>query len=206
MRELRLVLLAALVALPLAWSATFVAETRAEMINHALSVILLGTLPLLGVMLYFETDFRGADSDVRYGQSRHVLATKVLLRTTLALLAFALLSSWICLLVMRGFRDSFLLSDLLSTAPIALAASICISSSFAMVKVWLGRIGLGLLLLLSWFLGPLDLPVAALVPTGHVRYLLGIGAELPLPLWASFICLYVMAGVALGALFARVPR
>src|SRR5690606_14578001 len=141
-----------------------------------------------------------------YGQSRHVLALKVLFRATLALLAFALLSTWFSLLVMRGFKDSLLISDLLATTPIALAASICISSSFAMVKAWLGRLGLGLLLLLFWFLGPLDLPVAALVPTGHVRYLLGIGHELPLPLWASFICLYVMAGAALGALFARVPR
>src|SRR5690606_27143430 len=118
----------------LGWSATFVAETRAEMVNHALSVILLGTLPLLGVMLYFQTDFRGADSDVRYGQSRHVLALKVLFRATLALLAFALLSTWFSLLVMRGFKDSLLISDLLATTPIALAASICISSSFAMVK------------------------------------------------------------------------
>jgi hypothetical protein len=44
------------------------------------------------------------------------------------------------------------------------------------------------------------------VPTGHVRFLLGLGAELPFPGWVSFACLYSMAAALCGLLFLRIPR
>lgn len=205
-RDLRLVALAALFLLPLTWSATFGAETRTETVNQALASLLLGTLPLLGGMLLWSERFEGDRAEVRYGRSRRYYAARSLLGAAGLLLLFASVGVILALLIYRGPRDPLLLRDLLATLPIALAASLALTAFLSLGRFVLGRPGLALAVILTWVVGSLDLPISAAVPTGHIRHLIGVGAELPFAPWISFVCLYAMTLLAGGGALLRVPR
>lgn len=205
-RDLRLLGLAALILLPLTWSATFGAETRTETVNQALASLLLGILPLLGGMLLWNDRLNGDRPEVRYGRSRRAYAARSLLGATGLVLLFAFVGTALAIGIYRGPRDPLLLRDLLATLPIALAGSLAITAFLTLGSSLLGRTGLVLAVALTWVIGSLDLPISATVPTGHIRNLIGVGAELPFPPWVSFVCLYAMALLAGGSALLRVPR
>lgn len=205
-RDLRLVALAALILLPLTWSATLTAETRTETVNQALASLLLGSLPLLGGMLLWSERFQGDRAEVRYGKSRRTYAARTLLSVAGLLLLFASVGSILAITIYRGPRDALLFRDLLATLPIAFAGSLALTAFLALGRFWLGRTGLVVAVILTWVIGSLDLPISAAVPTGHIRYLVGVGAELPFAPWVSFVCLYAMTLAAGGGALLRVPR
>lgn len=205
-RELRLVALAALFGLPLTWSATFAAQTRVETVNQALASLLLGTLPLLCAMLLWGSGPQADRPEVRYGASRRAYAARSLLTVTTLALLFASVSVVLAISIYRGLRDPLLLKDLLATLPVALAGSLAICGFLACGRSLLGRFGLVFAVILIWVIGSLDLPIAAAVPTGHIRYLIGVGTELPFAPWVSFVCLYAMALFTGGAALLRVRR
>lgn len=205
-RDLRLVSLCAILLLPLTWSATFASETRAETVNQALASLLLGTLPLLGGMLLWTDRLKGDRAEVRYGESRRVYAARALLSVAGLLLMFASFGAILAITIYRGPRDALLLKDLLATLPIAFAGSQALTAFLALGRFWLGRTGLVLAMILTWVVGSLDLPISAAVPSGHIRYLVGVGAELPFAPWISFVCLYAMTLLAGGAALLRVRR
>ena len=205
-RDIRVVLLSALASVPLAWSATLPAETRAETVNQVLSSLLLGMLPLLCVMLLWTETFLSEGSLVRYGANRRSFLIPIFFRTLATLTSFSLLCVVASMMILRGVHDPLLTADLSATLPVAVAASVSLGCFFAMGRAWLGRTGLVLLLIAVWILGPMDLPIAAAVPTGHVRTLLGLGEQLPLPPWGSFLTLYGMAALSAAAVTVRIPR
>jgi hypothetical protein len=198
-RDLRLLALCALLSLPLTWSATFAAETRTETVNQALASLLLGTLPLLGTMLLWSERFEQDRVEVRYGKSRRNFAARSLLGVAGLLLLFTTVSATFAITIYRGPKDPVLMRDLLATLPIAVAGSLAVASFLAFFRSLLGSAGLVLALVLIWVVGSLDLPIAAAVPTGHIRYLIGVGAELPFAPWISFACLYGMTFLTGGA-------
>jgi hypothetical protein len=206
MKEVRLSLLSVAVALPLAWSASLSADTRSEALNDVLAALLVGILPLLAAMLLWEETFRGADIDVRYGKNRRNFALRTSARILLTLIIVSVAFSWCAIGVLRGLRDPRLLRDLMSTTAVALPAALAIGAFLGAARAWLGKPGLGIALIIAWALGPVDAIVSAIVPTGHVRFLVGAGADLPLPGWGSLLILWAMAGIWATLLMVRVPR
>lgn len=206
MKELRLSLLTAAIAVPLAWSAKFGAETRVEALNQVLLTLLVGVIPLLAGLLLWSEDFAGADIDVRYGRDRRAFAAQRLLRVLGVLTLASILAGALPVLLIRGWSDAALGRDLLATLGVCLAGALATGTYLSAARAWLGKWGLGFALLLAWLIGPLDVIISALVPTGHIRFLIGVGAEYPFPGWVSLLSLYGMSGVLGAALFARVPR
>lgn len=205
-RELRLLSLATLVAVPLTWSAVLGAETRAETVNRALGSLLLGSLPLFASLLLYQDSFFVENPEVRYGHSRRAFAARALLKSTAWTVLFASVSATLAIIIHRGPRDPLLFRDLLATLPVAFAGSLALVGFLSAGRSWLGKAGLILALSLTWLLGSLDGPIAAVVPTGHIRSLLGVGVELPMVSWVSFLCLYGMTALLGGAALFRVPR
>ncbi len=206
MRDLRMIVLGVLCAIPLTWSATWAAETRTEVVNQALASLLLGTLPLVGVMLLWTERLTMDHPDVRYGESRRRRAAHALFRATALVVGFAIVGSGLSIVVYRGAGDPLVFKDLIATIPVAFAGSLGLMAFLAWSRVWLGKPGLVVALLACWILGSVDLPVAAAVPTGHVRHLIGVGTELPFRGWVSFLTLYAIAIVGTLATLLRVPE
>lgn len=206
MKEVRFSLLSLAVALPLAWSTSLSADTRSEALNEVLATLLVGVVPLLATMLLWEEDFRGADIDVRYGRNRRTFALRTSGKILLTLIVVSCAFSWGAIGILRGMRDAELLRDLMSTTAIALPAALAIGAFLGAGRAWLGKPGLGVALIAAWALGPVDAIVSAIVPTGHVRFLVGAGADLPLPGWASLLVLWAMGGLWGTVLLFRVPR
>lgn len=206
MKELRLTLLAAAIAVPLAWSSKFGTETRVEALNQVLLTLLVGVLPLLGGLLLWSEDFAGANIDVRYGRDRRTFAAESLLRVLGVLVVAGAAGGALPVVLIRGTSDPALGRDLLATLGVCVAGALGIGTYLGAARAWLGKWGLASALLLAWLLGPLDVIVSALTPTGHIRFLIGVGAEYPFPGWVSLACLYAMSAVLGAALFARVPR
>lgn len=205
-RELRLLSLATLVAVPLTWSSILGAETRAETVTLALGSLLLGTLPLFAALLLYRDTFDAESPEVRYGQNRRAFAARALFGHAAWTILFATVSATFAIALHRGPRDPLLFRDLLATLSIALAGSLALLGFLAFGRYWLGKIGLIAALILTWLLGSLDVPISAAVPTGHIRSLLGVGAELPFAPWVSFLCLYATTLLMGGAALLRVPR
>lgn len=205
-RELRLLSLATLVAVPLTWSSILGAETRAETVTLALGSLLLGTLPLFATLLLYRDSFDAESPEVRYGQSRRVFAAHALLGHAAWTVLFASVSATLAIAIHRGTRDPLLFRDLLATLPIALAGSLALLGFLSFGRYWLGKFGLIAALALTWLLGSLDIPISAAVPTGHMRSLLGVGTELPFAPWMSFLWLYATTLLLGGAALLRVPR
>lgn len=206
MRRVRMCLLSTLVAIPLGWSAHLGVERHTDALNQVLVTLLVGVLPLLGAMLLWTEDLRGADVDVRYGRDRRAFATRNLGASLGALLVMALLFSWTAIVAIRGPKDALLLRDLLATTAVAIPGALALGAFLGVGRVWMGKVGLLIALLLVWALGPVDAIIAALVPTGHLRSLIGAGKELPLPGWGSLFVLWTMAGAFSAATMVRVPR
>lgn len=206
MRDVRILVLGVLCAVPLTWSATWAAETRTEIVNQALASLLLGTLPLVGVMLLWTERLTQEHPDVRYGANRRSHAAHALFQTAALVVGFSVVASTVSILVYRGHKDALLINDLIATLPVAFAGSIGLLAFLAWSRVWLGKPGLVVALLASWVLGSMELPIAAVVPTGHVRHLIGVGAELPFPGWVSFASLYGFALIGALTTLWRVPE
>jgi hypothetical protein len=206
MKELRTILLWALLMGPLVWSVSQGIDSPVDGLNRGLSALYLGGLPVLALALLFAEDFFPKTLGVRLGADRRRLVGKLLIRKLLALVGVALGGSILLIVSLRGLKDPLLLRDLLSTASIAVAASVSLLLMLSAARAWLGRPGLLGFVFLGWLIGPSDLAVRILLPSGHIRSLLGLGQQLPLAGWHSFFLLYALSAVSLILLRLRVPR
>jgi hypothetical protein len=185
-------------------------------VSMALTLIFVGALPLLAVAIFWSESSFSDDPLIRFGKSRRSLAKRFLAKKIIVLFTVAAVSSTFAQMVlyndasphgpMSAIAHKNFLSDVLSTLPVALAASISLACFFAFARSWLGKAGLLLALLGSWLFTPQGSAWGLSLPANHIRHLLAIGPPLPIPSWVSLIALYAMAGLLLSLHLRRVPR
>lgn len=199
---------------PLAAIPAFLSRTGIEpgttAAGRALETLVAFTLPLLVCILLhsmtsprFEERVAGA---VRFGASRRRLVLSELAERALALLVATSLLTVALLVFARSATDPELPRDLLVTLPATTLGAAAAFSLLGAAALWAGRVGLYGALFVVWTIGHLQLPIAAAVPVGHLRHLLGLGAALPFAQWISSAALAGFAALFAVAAFVRVPR
>lgn len=106
----------------------------------------------------------------------------------------------------RGVADPRFVSDIVATLPVAFMAALSLVFASAATSAWLGRIGLIGLVILLLTLGQSEVLAAAVLPSAHVRHLLGVGAPLPFDPGWSMGALFGFCMLGCLAWLARVPR
>lgn len=193
-----------LLAGPLIWSATQGKDSPIIALNEGLGALLSGGLPVLALLLVLKQDLTPTARALRFGQGRRRLTLQALLLDAMAMLVLSIGIAALLILWLRGTRDPLFVRDLAATASLALAATLSLLLVMGGAYAWFKRSGPVLILIAGWILGQRDLPVRIAFPSGHIRYLVGLGTDLPLAGWTSLLCLYAMAAVGLCALLARV--
>jgi len=178
-------------------------STRA-VTDQALSALLLATLPLMACLAVWGAG--GAeDSLLAFGGNRRWSIAR---QSAAFLWGLPLVSSLLAALVLvwtRGAKDPRLVDDLVVTLPVATMAALATICAFLAVGQWFGRPGLVVLSLVWLTFGQADLLLAAALPGGHVRHLLGVGMALPFdPAW-SMAALWGFSLFGFAAWMLRVP-
>jgi len=178
-------------------------STRA-VTDQALSVLLLSTLPLMACVAVWGA---GAADDLLLGFGGNRRRSTVWHSAAL-LWGLPLVSSLLAVLVLvwtRGANDPRLVADLVVTLPVATLAAIATICAFLAAREWFGRPGLVVLLLVWLTFGQADLLLAAALPGGHVRHLLGVGMALPFDPGWSMAALWGFSLFGFAAWMLRVP-
>ncbi len=143
----------------------------------------------------------------RYGENRRraVLITSLVLGPVLAVAAVLLAA--VALVTSHGVGDGHLGPDLLATLPVAALGATAYAGWLALGASF-GARGTGIvwLLLVDWVVGSTSLPIAAAVPRGHVRHLLGLDEGLGFSQWISSPALLGLGLLCLALALWRVPR
>jgi hypothetical protein len=189
---------------PFIWSATRSNDSPVIALNEGLGALLSGAFPVLALLLVLKQDFSPSGRELRFGQGRRRLTLSALLLDTLTMLSLSFAVATALIIWLRGTRDPLFVRDLLATASLAVAASVSLLFVLSAAYAWFKRPGPIVLLIAGWTLGHGDLPMRLAFPSGHIRYLVGAGTELPLAGWGSLLCLYGMAAVGLSLLLVRV--
>jgi hypothetical protein len=168
-------------------------------------------LPLLGYLVLERVTVgarldHSVDELSRHGADRRWLGLGLYAVAALALAAIALLLAVTGVCLSRGAKDPLLLRDLAATSWIAVLSGVAYAAWFSLASL-VGRRGRrGTAWLADLLLGSGGSVLAAPLPRGHVRNLLGGQPVLELTQWASAVALIALTAFYLSASASRTPR
>ncbi len=209
-RELRPTLWISLLSLPLLSSVATTGLDRADSLAQSLTILYLGAAPLLCVALLWPGTPPTIDPFVRYGANRRSFVAVSLVRKILTVwVTVSILSALSLAWCYQGDIGPFFV-DLLTTLPVACAASVALPCLFACARAWFGKLGLLGALLLVWMASRQG-GLALMLPLPHLRGLLLLGPRpellgVELSGWMSYGFLYIFAGLWAWLLLRRSPR
>lgn len=175
-----------------------------ETVDQALSSLLLTTLPIAACLGVW-SPLASEEPLLGFGKNRRHLLLLEAMPLLIGFPCVMLALGYLVLLWTRGAGDPKLLADVLSTAPVAFIASVASLLLSLAVREWFGRVGVVVLLLVLLTVGQSELAAAAVLPSAHVRHLLGVGAALPFDPGWSMGALWAFAVLAFLGWVARVP-
>ncbi len=206
MKELRITLLLTLFLAPLVVSSAYAETIPLVALDVTLAAVFLGVLPLLSVLLLWAENFQYHSWQIRYGASQRPQILLSLGRNAAALFFSSIAGAGAAIYAFRAPGDPLLGQDFSATIAIALAAASSFTLFFACARTLLGKWGLVCALGISWTLGVSDLALSALVPSGHIHSLLGVGDGLVFPGLTSFGVLYLGSFITGAWLLRRLPH
>jgi len=168
-------------------------------------------LPLLGYFVFDRVTLgtrldRSIDELARHGADRRRLSAGLWAAAALALAALAVVLAAISIGLSRGLGDPSLPSDLASSSWIAVLSGLAYAAWFLLASL-LGNDGRrGVAWLVDFVLGSGASVLAAPVPRGHVRNLLGGQPVLELTQQASGLVLLGLTALCLSVSLSRTPR
>lgn len=178
---------------------------RPQATDRALCALLLAALPI-SVALSVWAAKRAPEPFAAFGEDRRRLT----LRYFAPLLwGWPLAGAGLAVLVIawtRGTADPRFLGDVTATVPVAFMAALSLVLSSLTASAWLGRIGLVGLVLVLLTLGQTEALAAAVLPSPHVRHLLGVGAAFPFDPGWSMAALWGFCLLGTVGWLIRVPR
>lgn len=188
------------------YAAAMGADGSERAADEVLRALLMSVLPVAALLATWDLERHGPAAWVRHGKNRRLAVGK----TWGARLG--VLAGCMCVLCVAGliwtrtFSDPLLMRDILHTVPVALAGSLAMMALATAARLWIGKIGLLLVMGFAVIVGGSEAIASVVVPGGHVLHLLGTGEPLPFAQLFSMLALYLMAGLFTLLSFARIPR